>query len=44
MEVSFDELALVDDSIIHFEFSVAMIPSFFILSLILVLEPVGHLL
>ena len=44
MEVSFDELAFVDDSVIHFEFSVAVIPSFFIFSLILVFDPVGHLL
>jgi hypothetical protein len=42
MEMTFNELSLVDDSIVHFEFAVAVIPSFFVLSLVLVFKPVSH--
>lgn len=44
MEVSFDELSLVDDAVVHLEFPVAVIPSIFVLPFVLVFEPGGHLL
>ena len=43
MEVTFDEMPFVNNSIIHLQFAETMVPSFSILSLILIVEPGRHL-
>ena len=42
MEVSFDEMSFIDDSIVHFEFAETVIPSLFVLALVVVIEPGCH--
>lgn len=37
MELSLDELTFIDDSIVHDQLAVAMIPSFFVLAFVLIL-------
>ena len=42
MEVPLNEMALIDNPVIHLQFPKAVIPAFFILPLILVVEPGCH--
>ncbi len=42
MELAFEELAFVDDMVVHFKFAVSMIPAFFVLALICVVKMRRH--
>ena len=43
MEVTFDEMPFVNDSVIHLQFAKTMVPSFFVLSFIFIVEPGRHI-
>jgi len=42
VEVAFDKMALVDHAVFHLQLAEAVVPSFFVLSFVLIVEPGCH--